>query len=115
MVYPIYVTYTPQTDSDHRICYKLLSGPGPQQPIGPDPDFCCMLDSTPSIPGTPKTFTIANAGVTACTDGIPNTPITPVGQNAGEWVYTGYVQPVCDEAGIFKTNWEQDVTFIVVG
>ncbi len=106
----INVTYTPQTTGVHRICYRLLSGPGP---IGPDPTYCCIEDIniTPAMVNVVRNAPAIDAGVTACDTGGPIT--VPGSNGAGDYVYQGYVQPVCDPAELYIVAWPVDVTFTV--
>jgi hypothetical protein len=96
MANPIYVTYTPTTTGSHRICYRQTI------PVA-DLAFCCILDNTLSTPGTPKMFTIVDAGITPCSSGV--SPSDPPG------TYNGYVQPTCapDDGVSFATVWAAPV------
>lgn len=99
---PIYVTYTPQVTGDHVICYQQTV------PINDGLNFCCMLDSTPSVIGTPKIFTIPDVSIPACDVGGSVSPYV----GADPTIFNGYVYPICDES--LKTAWAAPVTFASV-
>lgn len=107
MAHPIYVTYTPQTTGSHRICYKQIS------PVN-DATYCCMLDNTVSTPGTPKTYVIADAGVTECDSGGPISPAGGASPSTGVFVYDGYVQPTCDPSDTYLVQWASPIEIVVV-
>ena len=100
--YQIDVTYTPQTTGCHTICYGQTS-PNTDAPL------CCIVDNTPSIPGTPKTFTI-DVAVTPCDTGGP---VSPVGPAPGSYVYDGYVQPCCAVGETLQVEWAIPVSFVI--
>jgi hypothetical protein len=88
------ITYTPQYLGDHRICYRL------QDLITPDA-YCCLIDTTPSIIGTPKVFVITISDPPCAS--VPG--IDP--ESCVNQIYEGYVQPVCeDEQSLTgRTTW----------
>ena len=79
----ITVNYTPQTSIQHRICYRK----------GASGDFCCLIDSTPSTIGVPKSFAFI-VGNPPC--GIVPPPDT---ESCDTQSYEGYVQPICEQEG----------------
>lgn len=85
----ITVDYTPQFPGNHRICY------GQTNPII-DPQ-CCILDTTVSTIGVPKSFTFEVASA-------PCGSISPVTYPS---TYEGYVQPTCVPEGSpsFRIGW----------
>ena len=99
MASPINVTYTPQTDGDHVICYQQTA------PVNDGLNFCCMLDSTPSVVGVPKVFQIPDVEVPACDVGGSATAYGGI----LETTFNGYVYPLCDED--LDTTWAAPVTF----
>lgn len=102
VLYQIDVNYTPQTTGCHIICY------GQTSPNTDDP-LCCMVDTTASTPGVPKTFSFQVA-VTPCNSGGP---VSPVGPDPGSYVYDGYVRPCCAPEGTLTTDWAVPVTFVI--
>lgn len=97
--YPINVTYTPQVTGSHIVCYQQNS------PIDDGATFCCMLDNTPSIIGTPKVFQIPDVAFPSCDYSGSATALTPgIGTT-----FNGYVAPLCNPA--LKTPWTDPVIF----
>lgn len=83
------ISYTPQFSSNpltsspficHRICYKVVGVS----------DYCCVEDTTASVAGVPKTFTI-NIDPSACGAewGVSEDP-------CADTDYEGYVQACCE-------------------
>lgn len=92
------VFYTPEYAGDHRICYRI-------QGASPGEDYCCIDDTTVSVPGVPKSFTFIIADA-------PCGTIPPLDLDACiNIIYEGYVQPSCEsvDADVNKVYWE--VTF----
>lgn len=94
------ITYTPGVTSptdvtiSHRICYRY----------GNSGDYCCLLDETDSVAGTPKVFIITIAE--APCDSVPD--VDP--ESCVSTRYEGYVQADCEEEDSLagRTGWEAD-------
>jgi hypothetical protein len=75
------ITYTPQYVGCHRICFRTTQA-----------QYCCYLDTSSSVIGTPKTVTLDLENFATCLVFIPEeiscTGTTPV---------TGYIQPCCSD------------------
>lgn len=97
--FPINVTYTPQVTGDHIICYQQTS------PVDDGGNFCCMLDTTPSVIGTPKVFQIPNVAAPSCDY---SGTATPYGGSV-ETTFNGYVAPICNPS--LQTAWAAPVVF----
>ncbi len=96
----INITYTPQVTSptdvtiNHRICFRY----------GTTGDYCCLLDETDSVAGTPKTYLIdMDASPNLCPD-VPD--VDP--ENCNESLYEGYVQADCEEESSLggRVSWQ---------
>lgn len=95
-IYRVQVDYTPQWPGNHRICYGQTS---------PNTDTqCCMIDTTASTIGVPKSFTFTVAGTSPCDPGTVS-PVQEPPLVCNE--YVGYVQPICVSEGSpdFRTPW----------
>jgi hypothetical protein len=105
-LYPINVTYTPQIEGDHIICYQQTD------PVVDGPNFCCMRDTTPSVVGVPKIFQIPDVAIPSCDEGGTASPFL----EAATTTFNGYVYPACDlsEAHDLKTDWTAPVVFVVI-
>ena len=75
------ITYTPQYLGCHRICFRTNQA-----------QYCCYLDTSSSVIGTPKTVSLALDNFAECLVFVPEeiscTGTTPV---------TGYIQPCCSD------------------
>jgi len=76
------INYTPQYAGSHRICYRIQASPANS--------YCCLVDSTPSSIGVPKSYVI-NIGASPCS-GVPGVDT----ESCDPVIYEGYVQPTCD-------------------
>jgi len=104
MAAPINVSYTPQSTGDHVICYQQKS------PIDDTVNFCCITDTTPSTPGTPKIFVIPDVELNCAGNGGVS-----IGTGATVWdgitetLFNGYVYPICNSD--LKVQWAAQVQF----
>lgn len=91
----ITINYTPEFAGCHRICFRKV----------PDTDFCCYIDNTPSIVGTPKVFVITvGASPCALVDNLEC-------QDCESQTYEGYVQPCCADECSDSNRVEWSVTY----
>lgn len=75
------ITYTPQYVGCHRICFRTTQV-----------QYCCYLDTSPSVVNTPKTVSLVLEDFVDCLTFVPQeiscSGTTPV---------TGYIQPCCSD------------------
>lgn len=102
-LYPIQVTYTPQTVGDHIICYQQIN------PVNDGVAYCCMRDTTASVVGVPKMFEIPNVAIPSCDESGSCTAYTAL----IETTFNGFVYPACDASvnHDLQTAWAVPVTF----
>jgi hypothetical protein len=100
----INVSYTPQVTGDHIICYQQTA------PIVDGANFCCMRDTTPSVVGVPKVFTIPNVVIPSCDESGTCSPLIP----GVDTYFNGYVYPACDLSvdHDLRVQWATTVHFI---
>ena len=82
MAITLSVTYTPNYEGNHRICFRTTGTA-----------YCCYNDDSTSVVGVPKTTIIDLEDYELCLQTLPQ----PIGC-AGS-VVDGYVQPICIEQG----------------
>lgn len=96
----ITVTYTPQYAGTHRVCLRLVDSPA-------NP-YCCYVDLTASVVGTPKDYVITLE--TAPCASVPD--VDPESCDPVE--YEGFVQPTCVDEDDLSTRTAWGITFTPV-
>jgi len=89
------ITYTPQYQGCHRVCFRTTQ----QQ-------YCCYLDNTGSVIGTPKTVDIYLSEYAECLAFIPS----EISCN-GDTTVTGYIQPCCSDENSLSNRTAFTATF----